>query len=169
MSRLILTAVITIGDDNMYVINCPELNITTEGHNLDDALYMIRDAVELTLESKVEDGEDIEFNEVITTTFEVNMSGIDAPVKSKTIVPLIVNSENKLVLWVEIIENNVNICDYFGKRTNVSHSMNTLQTDPNYWGVYISIWLNANEKHVKDSIKLLSSRIEVSNGRYFFK
>lgn len=37
-------------EDDAYVVHCPELDVTTQGDTFDDAIAMIRDAVQLTIE-----------------------------------------------------------------------------------------------------------------------
>jgi predicted RNase H-like HicB family nuclease len=50
-----LTAVIKPGEDGWYVANCPELGIVSQGENPEHAEAMIKEAVELWLDTASED------------------------------------------------------------------------------------------------------------------
>lgn len=44
MRKIKLTAELTPAEEGGYVVYCPELDITTEGETVEEALYMIKDA-----------------------------------------------------------------------------------------------------------------------------
>lgn len=44
MKTLKISAQLTPADEGGYVVYCPELDITTEGDNLEEAIEMIKDA-----------------------------------------------------------------------------------------------------------------------------
>ena len=54
MQRLTLTAHI-YRDDDWYVSDCPELGIASQGETIDEALEMLIEAVELTLEDMTQE------------------------------------------------------------------------------------------------------------------
>lgn len=51
MGKLVLSAVITKGDV-AYVARCPELGVTSQGHDEEQALENLREAVSLYLEDE---------------------------------------------------------------------------------------------------------------------
>lgn len=44
MRKIKITAELTPAEEGGYIVYCPELDITTEGENVEDALRMIEDA-----------------------------------------------------------------------------------------------------------------------------
>ncbi|OGQ94497.1 MAG: hypothetical protein A2521_15110 [Deltaproteobacteria bacterium RIFOXYD12_FULL_57_12] len=44
MKRIKITAELTPAEEGGYIVYCPELDITTEGETVDEALAMIKDA-----------------------------------------------------------------------------------------------------------------------------
>ena len=50
MQRVILTAELIKEEDGGYTVYCPELDIYTQGDNVEDALRNLREAAELHIE-----------------------------------------------------------------------------------------------------------------------
>lgn len=44
MRKIKITAELTPAEEGGYVVYCPELDITTEGETLEEAVYMLKDA-----------------------------------------------------------------------------------------------------------------------------
>lgn len=70
MKKLQLTALLEREDDG-YVALCPELDVASQGENVDDALKNLREAVDLFLEcAPAEEIERRYHPEVVITRFE---------------------------------------------------------------------------------------------------
>lgn len=44
MKKIKITAELSPAEEGGYVVYCPELDITTEGETVDEAIYMLKDA-----------------------------------------------------------------------------------------------------------------------------
>ncbi len=44
MNKIKITAELTPAEEGGYVVYCPELDITTEGETVEEAIYMLKDA-----------------------------------------------------------------------------------------------------------------------------
>lgn len=72
-NTLTLTAVLR-REGNMYVANCPELGIASQGATVDEAVANLKEATELYLEDAPEEAEWLEADRPIITTFEARRS-----------------------------------------------------------------------------------------------
>jgi predicted RNase H-like HicB family nuclease len=46
MRKIKITAELSPAEEGGYVVYCPELDITTEGETIEEAMYMLKDAAE---------------------------------------------------------------------------------------------------------------------------
>lgn len=46
MKKIKITAELSPAEEGGYVVYCPELDITTEGDTIEEAIYMLKDAAE---------------------------------------------------------------------------------------------------------------------------
>lgn len=50
MRKIKLTAELIPAEEGGYIVYCPELDITTEGETVEEAIYMIKDAAKAYIE-----------------------------------------------------------------------------------------------------------------------
>ncbi|GAQ95722.1 predicted nuclease of the RNAse H fold, HicB family [Thermodesulfovibrio aggregans] len=50
MRKIKLTAELIPAEEGGYIVYCPELDITTEGETIEEAIYMIKDAAKAYIE-----------------------------------------------------------------------------------------------------------------------
>lgn len=67
------TVVIEMDEDGRYLAICPALQgCYSEGESKEEALEMIKDAIKLHIEDRIENGESL-YEEVLSTTVEVTV------------------------------------------------------------------------------------------------